>query len=70
MKGDEQFRLLGAHHAAQGLARYKFYDPHLQKLYNEGYDHGTHDVVFRTCEQCGADMVTATKSRYCRNCRF
>jgi len=38
MKGDDDFVKLGAAHAAAGMPRYRFQEPHLQALYDKGYE--------------------------------
>jgi len=62
MKSDVEFRQLGYMDARQGKPRYKFQDPHLQKLYDNGYDlfnefqeaAGLPGRIEKVCHKCGA----------------
>jgi len=74
MKGDDEFMKLGQAHAAQGLPRYKFQEPHLQKLYDLGYDleSGVLKLVAkRRCRGCGHLLSPSPEypsDTYCPRC--
>jgi ribosomal protein S27AE len=74
MKGDDEFMKLGVVHAAGGLPRYKFHDPHLQKLYDTGYDlEGAVQKLAQQrarCAGCGDIFNSNGQHNYCGRCRF
>jgi hypothetical protein len=72
MKGDDEFIKIGAAHAAAGQPRYKFKDPYLQKLYDEGYNLNNElkDLVEKrrhnNCRRCGVRILP--EFTYCNGC--
>lgn len=71
MKGDQEFIRLGMAHAQQGLPRYKFQDPHLQRLYDRGYslEEGLVETIRKRCASCGEVYQAMGGTRYCSRCR-
>lgn len=72
---------VGRRDARNGEPRYKFQDPHLQKLYDEGYNSYDGDPLvggeifeirsngFKPCRGCNRQIPNGP-SNYCGRCRI
>lgn len=71
MKGDDEFIKMGAAHAAAGIPRYHFQDPHLQALYDKGYklEAALIETIRKRCASCGEVYQAMGGTRYCSRCR-